>query len=360
MAKNHNKFANTFHKITSMDNLIEAYNRTQLSGSKENKSAVKFSLNLMHNLRNLQTELLDGDYRPGKYNIFKVHEPKERVIAAPKFKDKLVQFALHNVLNPGFENKFIYDSYSCINGKGTHKCAKRIRHFLAKANWRWDDPWIVKCDIKKYFYSIDHNILKEILDREIADKRTLKLACLIIDGSVDDVGLPLGNITSQLFANIYLNEMDKHIKRVLLIKEYARYMDDFCALVGSRSRAKKLKKQISNFVQDNLNLKLNKKKSKIFPLKQGVNMVGYKIFATHMLLRKRSKEKMKQKPKKFKELLKTNQITKNKVEDILCSWKGHAEHACSENFFKYLEDRFTYIYRNSKGHFKVDLKEANQ
>lgn len=357
LAKKHNRFKNIFSEIVDIDNLLKAYKRTQLSSSKKNKSAIDFSLDLIPNLRKLQTKLKNKNYIPGQYNIFKVHEPKERVIAAPKFKDKLIQFAIHNILNSDYERKFIYNSYSCINGKGTHKCAKRIKHFLAKANWMWDGPWIIKCDIKKYFYSIDHQILKQILKREIKCKDTLDLLNLIIDYSVNEVGLPLGNITSQLFANIYLNELDQYIKRKLSIKHYVRYMDDFCAIVQTRQKAKNLKNKISNFINSKLNLKLNKKKSKIFPLAQGVNMVGYKIFATHMLLRKRSKERMKQKLKKFKVLLKTNQITKSKVEQILNSWKGHAEHACCENLFNYLEKRFDFIFRENNK-FQINLQEV--
>ena len=303
---------------------------------------------MYYNLNQLHLELKNNNYIPGDYIKFKVYEPKERKISAPQFKDKIVQFAIHNIINNDFENKFIKDSYACQKNKGTHKCAKRINHYLSKTYWEYNNPWILKADMKDFFYSIDHKILKNILGKEIKCDKTLKLLYKIIDYSPSNPGLPLGNVTSQLFANIYLNELDKYCKRKLSLKTYSRYMDDIFVVLKNRNIAKKIKKLISNFVNAELNLKLNNDKSKVFPLEQGINIVGYKIHSTHMLLRNGSKKRIKQKLKKFPDLMENNELSIEKVEQILNSWKGHADYACSENFYKYLEERFNFVERENR------------
>lgn len=375
MSKNHNDFDDCFSKIITEENFDHAYYRTQRTNTKYSQEALNFSADLTYNLDKLRAELIEKCYRPGEYNIFTIHEPKQRIIAAPKYRDKIVQFAIHNVINEDFERKFIKDSYACQTGKGTHAAADRIQHFLRKAKWKWGKAWMVKADIKSFFYSIKHHIIKNILAKKIKCCETLESLYKIIDNSPDsvglpvseyenelyyyDFGLPLGNVTSQLLANLYLNELDQFCKRKLGLKLYARYMDDFVAIVKTREKAKEIKRLMTQFVNDKLDLKMNQRKTKIFPLAQGVNMVGYKIWTTHRLLRNSSKKRIKQKLSKFKRLLIEGKITKEKVEQILNSWKGHADHACSKNFYSYLENRFDYIYRNQNGSFKIkNLKEA--
>jgi len=345
LSRQHNLFQNSFSDIITLDNFKRAYDRTQKTDTKYKEESIVFGFDLIENLKSLIEEVKEGSYMPESYNVFKVYEPKERTIAEPSFQDKIVQFAVHNILNPDFENKFIYDSYACINGKGMHKCAERIQHFLAKSSWQWEKPWIIKADIKEFFYSVKHDVLKSILQKEIASRRILSLLSKIIDNSHRDVGLPLGNVTSQLFANIYLNELDKYCKRELSLEFYVRYMDDMVFILPNRERAKSVKGTISDFVQTELDLELNQDKSKIFPMAQGVNMVGYKIWKTHKLLRNKTKQTIKQKSNKFSSMLEIGEITKQKVEQILNSWKGHADYASSENFYQYLEDRFDFIER---------------
>jgi retron-type reverse transcriptase len=375
LSKIHNDFDSCFSKIITEENFDYAYHRTQKTNTKYSQEALNFSADLTYNLDKLRTELIERCYQPGEYNIFTIHEPKTRVIAAPKYRDKIVQFAIHNVINNDFERKFIKDSYACQKGKGTHAAADRIQHFLRKAKWKWGKAWIVKADIKSFFYSIKHHIIKNILAKKIKCQEALNLLYKIIDNSPDsvglpvseyenelyyyDFGLPLGNVTSQLLANLYLNELDQFCKRKLSLKLYARYMDDFVAIIKTKEKAKEIKRLMTQFVNEKLDLKMNQRKTKIFPLKQGVNMVGYKIWTTHRLLRNSSKKRIKQKLSKFKRLLIEGKITKEKVEQILNSWKGHADHACSENFYSYLENRFDYICRNQEGVFKVkNIKEA--
>ena len=300
----------------------------------------------IYNLLQLRTEIKSGTYSFSGYINFKVTEPKVREINAPHYRDKIVQLAINNVLKEIYQPKFIYDSYACIDDKGTHRCVKRIQYFMRKAKWEFgSSAFIIKVDVKKFFYSIVRKILKEIIAQTIKEKDTLNLMYLIIDSAnaIDILGLPLGNTLSQLCANIYLNEIDQYIKRGLGIKYYVRYADDMIAIVENKERAKEVLGLIESRVEAKLQLKLNKKKTKIFPIRQGVNAIGFKIYPTHMLLRDESKRRIKRKLRKFKPMLIEERITIEKVEQILNSWYGHAELANSYNFIQSLLEKFDYI-----------------
>jgi len=300
----------------------------------------------IYNLLQLRTEIKSGTYSFSGYINFKVTEPKVREINAPHYRDKIVQLAINNVLKEIYQPKFIYDSYACLDDKGTHACVKRIYYFMRKAKWECGDgATIVKIDIKKFFYSIVRGILKELIARTIKDEETLNLVYIIIDSAdeIDVVGMPLGNTISQLCANIYLNEIDQYAKRGLGLKYYVRYADDIIIIVRDKDYAKKVLELVRVRVETKLGIKLNNNKSKIFPIAQGVNAIGFKIYPTHMLLRNDSKKKIKRKLRKLKPLMIEDKITVEKVEQILNSWYGHAEQANSYKFVQSLLDRFDYI-----------------
>lgn len=313
--------------------------------SKYKDEAIIFSSNKTYNLNKLRQSLINETYEFSGYYTFKVYEPKERIINAPCFKDKIVQIAINNVLKEKYYKTFIYDSYACIDNKGTHACAVRTQKFLKQSYWQYDDPFIIKMDIKKFFYTIDREILKEILSRKIKCKNTYRILEHIIDSAdvIDEVGLPLGNTLSQICANIYMNELDQYIKRKLSIKYYTRYADDMFIICESKAEAKRVLMLCEEFINNELNLKLNQRKTKIFPIEQGVNYVGYKIYHTHMLLRNESKRKVKRRLKAYQKLLKENKITKEKLEQMLNSWKGHADYANSYNFYNKLVEKFEYL-----------------
>lgn len=313
--------------------------------SKYKDEAIEFSNNLTYNLNELRQSLINGTYEFSGYYTFKVYEPKERIINAPCFKDKIVQIAINNIMKGKYYKTFIYDSYACIDNKGTHACAVRTQKFLKQAYWKYENAFIIKMDIKKFFYTIDRDILKEILLKKVKCEKTYKLLEHIIDSAdvIDKIGLPLGNTLSQICANIYMNELDQYIKRKLSIKFYTRYADDMCLICESKSEAKKVLKLCDIFINKELNLKLNKRKTKIFPIEQGVNYVGYKIYHTHMLLRNESKSKVKRRLKAYGKLYRENKITSNKLEQMLNSWKGHADYANSYNFYNKLVDKFEYL-----------------
>lgn len=217
---------------------------------------------------------------------------------------------------------------------------------MRKAKWEYgDNAFIVKTDVKKFFYSIVRNILKEIIAKTIKEKETLELMYLIIDSAdvIDLLGMPLGNVVSQLCANIYMNTIDQYAKRNLGLKYYIRYMDDIVIIVKNKERAKEVLELIRLKIENELGLKLNENKSKIFPIAQGVNFIGFKIYPTHMLLRNDSKKRIKQKLGKFKPMLIEEKITMEKVEQIINSWYGHAEQADSYMFVQSLLERFDYI-----------------
>jgi RNA-directed DNA polymerase len=194
------------------------------------------------------------------------------------------------------------------------------------------NAYIVKMDVKKFFYTIDRSILKKIIRKKIKCKRTLNLLDKIIDNSPGEIGLPLGNLTSQLFANIYLNEIDQYCKRILKLKYYIRYADDIIVIVENKEHAQYILNNVNKYIKTTLNIELHENKSKIFPIYQGINSIGFKNYITHKLLRNDCKKKIKRKIKSFKYLYENKRITKEKIEQIVNSWHGHSKKANQYNF----------------------------
>lgn len=349
-----------FSKIVNEYNLYRAYRKALKGKNKYTKEAIWFSRDETYNLEALRRSLIDGTYQFDGYMRFTVYEPKERIIDAPHFKDKIVQLAINNILKEIYNPCFIYDSYASIDNKGTHKCVDRIQHFIRKAKWQYgEDAYIIKVDIRKFFYSIDRDILKSFLPKKIKCEKTLRLIYHIIDSAeaIDELGLPLGNTLSQICANIYLNKLDQYCKRKLSLKYVVRYMDDVIIVVENKEKAREINSLVSSFVRQELNLVCNEDKTKIFPINQGVNAIGFKIHATHRLLRNDSKKTIKRKAKKIRHLLINGKMTKEKAEQIFNSWIGHAKHGNSRNFIQQLLKRNNYIYMDKKGALRVDISK---
>ena len=197
----------------------------------------------------------------GKYHYFKVYEPKERIIQALPYIDRIVhQWYVEEFIKPYFVPKFINTSFACLSAKGTHRAVLQVQNYLRAFSRTKNDFWILKCDVSKFFYNINPYILMEILEKSIADKRLLSFTKLLLfQNRTENVGIPIGNYTSQFFANVYLNELDQYIKRTLKIKYYVRYMDDFVLLLETKEECKILKEKIETFLWDKLRLKLNNK-----------------------------------------------------------------------------------------------------
>jgi retron-type reverse transcriptase len=291
---------------------------------------LKFSVDLEGNLIQIQNELIWKTYRTGHYHEFHVYEPKKRLVAALPFKDRIVQHAICNVIEPLFEAKMIYDSYACRVSKGTHKGTDRVTQFLREIQSMWDKTYCLKCDVAKFFPNINHDILKRIIRRTIICPDTLNLLDEIINSSDNDglghKGLPIGNLTSQLFANVYLDQLDHYAKEVMQERFYVRYMDDFLFLTDNKRHLVDLRLTIESYLAEELDLRVNKKTS-IFPVSQGIDFLGYRIWPNHRLLRKRSIKKFRRLLKVFTAKYASGKLSFKEIDNSVQSWVGHAKHA---------------------------------
>lgn len=334
-----------YERIYDTKNLEESYKRTQSGNRKYRKEAIYFAMSKERKLRCLQKELEDRTYRPGSYIEFYVFEPKKRLVHAPHIRDKIVQFSIHTVIQGIYRSVFIKDSYACLEEKGTHEAVHRIQHYMRLAQWKYETPYIVKIDVRKFFYSINREIIKQLYRKKIpeTERDFLRILDMIVDSSPEgDKGLPLGNVTSQDFANIYLNEVDQFCKRYLRLKWYIRYMDDICIIVKDKETARNTLVKIHAFVKGHLDLELNEK-THIYPLTQGINTLGFKIHTTHLLVRDSSKAAMKRRIKKIDENVKSGNLTKKQAQQAVNAWLGHARHSNSYNLAKKIFEKYDYI-----------------
>ena len=288
-------YNNLYQPICSFENIYKAYLKAR-RGKRYNVDALNFFQFREENLINIRNKLLTKTYVTGEYKYFTVCEPKEIQIAALPFEDRIVQHALCNI---------------------TQKFDKQV--------------YCLKCDIQKYFASIDHKILKKEIRRKIRCKDTLSLIDNIIDSTVFEVGIPIGNLTSQLFANIYLNKLDHYIKDVLQVKHYIRYMDDFIILSNDKEYLKMLLSKIKTFLDAELKLKLNRRTQIFLVGQRSVDYLGYKIWPEYRLLRKSNVKRTKRKFKKFQKLYKYNKISLETINNSMMSWFGHTKWADSYN-----------------------------
>ena len=324
MPKTH---SDLWNKITSFENLYDAYLKAR-RGKRYRSDVLIFSANLEENLLKIQKQLLNKTYRPKTYKQFYVYDPKKRLIQAPMFEDRIVHHALVNVIEPLFERKFIYDSYACRKGKGVHKAVLRLQKFQRIAKRNYEKVYVLKADISSYFPSIDRKILLDVIKRTIRDKNALWLCERIVFDSSEPKSIPIGSLTSQLFANVYLNELDHYIKDTLGIRFYLRYMDDFVLLYDDKKKLHQLLDKIETFLKDRLNLKLNPKTA-IFPLHRGVDFAGYRTWPTHILPRKRTIKRAKKRFKKFAALYREGKLELEYIKASLISFLGYVKHCNS-------------------------------
>lgn len=325
-----------FDQIISPENFEAAYQKTQKGRAKFKADAIIFASNEAHNLEKLRREAVRGEYIPQGYIEFRVFEPKERVIYAPKYRDKITQHAIHNVLRDFYEPKFIYDSYACIRDKGNHRAVRRVQKFMRAASINYSDPWIVKADVQKFFYSIDRDVVKAIVRRKIKCTRTLTMLFQIMDSSPTEMGLPLGNLTSQLLANVLMNELDHYIKRRLGVKYYVRYADDLMLVVDGKAQAGDVLGCIRAFGRDVIRLKFPDRKSFIRPLRrhQGLESLGYRITPTRIGLTSSARSRIIKRLGAFDRLLSTSRISPSEVTQSLTSWYSYASVADCQRFIE--------------------------
>ena len=294
------QFTHTYEDIISVENLLAAWKEFKREKSKR-PDVLEFERYLMRNILSLHNDLATGTYRHGGYHHFKLSDPKPRDIHKASVRDRLVHHALYRKLHPFFDHTFIADSYSCRLGKGTHRAMNRFRTFarqVSKNDTR--TCWVLKCDIRKFFASIDHETLLRILRARIADGRLLTLLANIIGSfrstwpkpGIGQIGLPLWNLTSQLLVNIYMNEFDQFVKHKLKAKHYVRYADDFVLLSHVRNQLNALLPRITAFLKAELKLELHPDKVSIETLASGVDFLGWVHFFDHRVLRTATKKKM--------------------------------------------------------------------
>lgn len=285
-----------------MENLLAAW-REFLPGKTNKKDVQTFESRFFNNILTLHEELTSLSYRHGGYHQFSIADPKPRIIHKAQVRDRLLHHALHRLLYPFFEKKFIADSFSCRIEKGTHRALNRFKamaYQVSKNHTR--TCWVLKCDIRKFFASINHQILKNILEKHIEDRNILQLLGEVIDSfNTKDkvgVGIPLGNLTSQLFANIYMNELDQFMKHRIGAKNYIRYADDFVILSEDRNCLLEILPAIENFLHERLKLLLHPDKVFIKTFASGVDFLGWVHFPNHRVLRTASKKRMLKKIKR--------------------------------------------------------------
>ena len=319
-----------FEKIYSFQNLYKAHTIAR-RGKRNTREVIEFEMNLSENLTELSESLKAGTYRMSGYYSFMVHDPKDRVIHALHYRDRVVQHCVcDEVLAPTLDRKLIYDNAACRIGKGTHFALGRVSGFLHDYYNRYGaDGYFLKCDIRKFFDNIDHNALKNKLRRAFDDEELFSLLCMIIYSYevAPGKGIPLGNQTSQWFAIYYLDGFDRLIKEKLRIKYYSRYMDDCVLIHHDKDYLKQCLAEMQDYIENDLHLSLNEK-TKIFPIKNGVDYLGWHFYMTESgkVIRKvkqSTKLKYKRRLRYFEEEYAKGKVGLDEIKQVLSSYQAH-------------------------------------
>ena len=290
------QFNHSYEDIISLENLLGAW-REFVKGKRKRLDVQEFSLRLMDNIISLHNDLQTKTYHHDGYRAFGISDPKPRNIHKASVRDRLLHRAVYRKLYPFFDRTFIADSFSCRNEKGTHKAINRFRTFVWKVSKNnTKSCWVLKCDIRKFFANIDHGILLRILRKRIFDEEIIQLLAEIINSFYTagfyGRGLPLGNLTSQLFANIYLNEFDQFMKHKIKAKFYIRYADDFVVFSENKIWLEEILFQMENSLRDKLKLEIHPDKIFIKTVTSGADFLGWVHFPNHRVLRTSTKRRM--------------------------------------------------------------------
>lgn len=316
-----------YGKIVSLKNLTLAWEKAR-KGKNRKKDVIEFRENLAYNLKILYNELQNQTYKPKQLKNFILRDPKTRKISKSDFRDRIVHHALIRIIEPIFDKTFIHDSRANRKLKGTLFATNRFELFKRKVtNNLIIEAFCLKADIKHYFQEIDRDVLFKIISKKIHCQRTLNLIKLVLNNFEYTKGMPLGNLTSQFFANVYLNELDYFVKHELKAKYYIRYVDDFAIFHSSREQLGFWKEEINKFLIKNLRIELHKEKSKITLLSQGVDFIGFRNFYYFRLLRRRNIRTIKAKIISYQRGV----ISSEKYGEILQGWCAYAKWANSYN-----------------------------
>lgn len=360
------KIKNVFDVIFSIENFYGALEDAS-RGRRYKREVLRYNLDSYVLLTRLINEVIGGTYEIEKYHIFYIYEPKKRMIMSISFRHRIVQWAIYRVVNPMLVQGYIKDSYGCIPRRGPLEAAQRLQYWLVYAERKEEKWYFLKLDISKYFYRISHRILKEILAKKIKDERLLAVLYNIIDckhtpfglppgcspGEVPleerlfDVGMPIGNLMSQVFANIYMDVLDQFCKRVLQINYYIRYMDDVIILSNDKLQLQDWKVQIEQFLIEKLELNLNNKTC-IRPVNQGIEFVGYRIWYCRMVVRKSTSLRIKRSLKGVRKKYSVKKITFHQATDTFQSYIGMLKHTDSDALLQKIYDDMVLTHANPK------------
>lgn len=311
------RHGNLFQKIVEPDNIYLGYKLARKGKTWQDTIKV-FEDNLENNLEQIRNSLVSHTFTTSKYETFVMYEPKRRIIYKLPFNpDRIVQHALMNIVEPIWESFFIHDSYACRKDKGIHAGSRRTMEFIRKVG---KEGYCLKMDISKFYPSISHDILFKIIKQKIKCKDTLNLLEDIIFSIPDGYNVPVGNYTSQWFGNLYLNELDQFVKHELKAKQYIRYCDDFIMLHHDKRFLHSIATSINDFLTDRLDLKLSK--NRVFPLRQGIDFLGYRHFPNYILLRKSAVKRIKRRVKKLPRLLASKKISPLQFQSSFASTQG--------------------------------------
>lgn len=320
------KYKNLFDQITDPDNLWEAYRKASI-GKRSTIGYLLFKQDEAANLAWLRQRLVAGTYRPSEPRTFMVYEPKPREISALPFVDRVAQHAFCNVVEPIFERLFLPQSYACRTGRGTHAAAAAVQAMLRRAIAGGSQPWVLKTDFSRYFASVRRDVLHQEFARKISCPQTLDLLHRFVPA--DGCGLPIGNLTSQLSANIYGHIFDRWLVHTVGLTRFARYMDDVVVIGHSQEAMALLQMQAAAFARSQMGLRFSH--WSVLPWQAGVNFCGYRIWPTHKLLRKSSVIRAKRKLRRFDAAGDTEGRRK-----FLAAWLGHAQWADTHHLKRHL------------------------
>jgi retron-type reverse transcriptase len=327
-----------YPQIISFENLYLAFKAAR-KGKRARPDIAEFEFDLESNLLDLQSELLAENYQPGPYHNFRINDPKPRLISAAPFRDRVVHHALCRVIEPLFDIRFIHDTYACRTGKGTHAAIDRAQKFSAQY------PYVLKCDIEHFFPRMDHQVLYQQFTRVIADRQTLRLSKLILDSGAeihkdvepayfvgDDLftatrphGLPIGNLTSQFWANVYLNPLDHFIKRELKCPAYVRYVDDFLLFANNKSDLHEWRTAVIQFLSAQ-RLTLHESEAQVFPTQTGIPFLGWRIYPDHLRLKRRNGVAFQRRYAALRRRFQHGKVTRDKMDASVQGWIAHVQH----------------------------------
>jgi len=294
--------------------------RNAVRGKKDKPTIARFMRNANENLERVRQSVINFEFKTAKYRTMEITDPKPRTIyILPFAPDRIVQHALMNILWPIWTAAFIRDTYACIPGRGLHTASRRAMDFCRR------NKYVLKCDVRKFYPSIDHDIMFEIVKKSVPDSRLQNILRDIIYSAGGGKNLPIGNLCSQWMGNLYLNELDTYIKNSLRVRDYVRYSDDFCLFSNDKKQLHIWRAQIREFLD--AELKLTFSKSEIFPITTGLDFVGYRHFQDFVMLRKRTAKRIKARMMK---IAGADEISE-KMRGQIASANGWMKHACSYN-----------------------------